>query len=79
MGRPLRLEFAGALYHLTSRGDRSEDIYLDDADLNVFLEVFAEICERFAWTCHGYCLMTSYYRSVIETREAALSRGMQRP
>lgn len=37
MTRPLRLEFAGALYHVTSRGDRQEDIYDDDADRRLFL------------------------------------------
>jgi hypothetical protein len=42
MARPLRIEFAGALYHLTSRGDRREDIYLDDADREIFLEVLGE-------------------------------------
>jgi len=39
MARPLRLEFAGALYHLTSRGDGQEDIYLDDEDREGFLEL----------------------------------------
>jgi putative transposase len=43
MARPLRIEFAGALYHLTSRGDRREDIFLDDADREIFLEVLAEV------------------------------------
>jgi putative transposase len=49
MSRPLRLEFAGALYHLTARGDRREDIYADDADREAFLAVFAETCGRFHW------------------------------
>jgi putative transposase len=57
MARPLRIEFAGALYHLTSRGDRREDIYLDDADREIFLEVLAEVCDRLRWVCHAYCLM----------------------
>jgi hypothetical protein len=38
MARPLRIEFAGALYHITSRGDRREDIYIDDGDRKLFLE-----------------------------------------
>ncbi|MBX3698144.1 MAG: hypothetical protein R3F08_06180 [Dokdonella sp.] len=46
MARPLRVEFAGALYHVTSRGDRREDIYLDDGDREMFLEVLAEVCDR---------------------------------
>jgi len=50
MARPLRLEFAGGLYHVTSRGDGQEDIYLDDADRSTFLEVLAEVTRRFNWT-----------------------------
>ena len=61
MARPLRIEFAGALYHVTSRGDRREDIYLDDVDRTMFLEVLAEVCERFQWACHAYCLMSNHY------------------
>ena len=47
MARPLRIEFAGALYHITSRGDGREDIYRHDADRQTFLELLAEVCERF--------------------------------
>ena len=61
MARPLRIEFAGALYHVTSRGDRREDIYLDDADRAMLLEVLGEVCERFQWACHAYCLMSNHY------------------
>lgn len=77
MARPLPIEFAGALYRLTSRGDRREDIYLDDADREEFLQIFAEVCERFGWACHAYCLMTNHYHLVIETREGTSSRGMR--
>ena len=47
MGRPLRLEFDGALYHVTSRGDRRENIYEDNFDRKKFLELFAEVCNRY--------------------------------
>jgi putative transposase len=77
MARPLRIEFAGALYHLTSRGDRREDIFLDDADREIFLEVLAEVCDRFRWACHAYCLMSNHYHLVIETRESTLAKGMR--
>ncbi|EXJ13486.1 hypothetical protein D779_3651 [Imhoffiella purpurea] len=49
MARPLRIEFAGALYHITSRGDRREPIYEDDDDREAFLRVLAEVVERFNW------------------------------
>jgi hypothetical protein len=59
MARPLRIEFAGALYHLTSRGDRREAIYEDDADRQRFLDVLGEVVGRYNWICHTYCLMTT--------------------
>ena len=60
MARPLRIEFAGALYHLTSRGDRREDIYVGDADREAFLTLLTDACERFGWECHAYCLMSNH-------------------
>ena len=77
MARPLRIEFAGALYHLTSRGDRREDIYLDDSDRETFLQVFADTCSRFHWACHAYYLMTNHYHLLVEAREPTLGRGMR--
>ena len=77
MSRPLRLELAGALYHVTSRGDGREDIYLTDDDRVAWLETFAQVCERFNWICHAYCLMGNHYHVVIETPDANLSKGMR--
>ena len=61
MARPLRIEYAGALYHVTSRGDGQEDIYLDDNDREIYLEVLAEARHRFNWAIHAYCLMSNHY------------------
>jgi putative transposase len=77
MARSLRLEFAGGLYHVTSRGDRQEAIYLDDADRSVFLEVLEEVVQRFNWTVHAYCLMSNHYHLLVETPDANLSQGMR--
>ena len=77
MARPLRLEFAGAVYHVTSRGDRREDIFLDDDDRQAWLSVLGLVCERFNWVVHGYCQMTNHYHLLIETVEANLSAGMR--
>ena len=77
MARPLRLEFAGALYHVTSRGDRREAIYEEDADRERFLSVLAKVCETYHWVCHAYCLMDNHYHLLIETPEANLSKGMR--
>ena len=77
MSRPIRLEFAGALYHITSRGDRKEDIYESDADRQLFLDTLGDVCERYNWECHAYCLMSNHYHLLIETPDANLSQGMR--
>ena len=77
MARPLRLELAGGLYHVTSRGDRREDIYRDDEDREMWLAVLGEVCQRFNWRVHAYCEMTNHYHFVVETPEANLSKGMR--
>ena len=77
MTRPLRIEFAGALYHVTSRGNSQEDIYLDDEDRKIYLEVLQDVCERFNWIIHAYCLMSNHYHLLIETPDGNLSKGMR--
>ena len=77
MARPLRLEFAGALYHITSRGDRREAIYRDNDDRLQWFEVVGQVCERFNWVIHGYCQMTNHYHLLAETIDGNLSRGMR--
>jgi len=76
MARPLRLEFEGALYHITSRGNARESIFLDNGDRARFLEILGDVVDRFGWICHAYCLMTNHYHLLIETPDADLSRGM---
>jgi putative transposase len=51
MARPLRLEWAGALYHVTSRGDRREPIVEDDEDRAAWVAVLGEVCERLGGVC----------------------------
>ena len=77
MARPLRIEFSGALYHVTSRGDRREPIFEDNEDRVLFLGTLAEGVERFNWVCHAYCLMTNHYHLVVETPDGNLSKGMR--
>ncbi|HEY6093541.1 MAG TPA: transposase [Gallionellaceae bacterium] len=77
MARPIRLEYAGAIYHVTSRGEGGADVFLDDADRERFLEVLGEVVARFGWICHAYCLMNNHYHLVIETPDANLARGMR--
>ncbi len=77
MTRPLRVEFPGAVYHVTARGDGREAIFTDDTDRQRFLEVVGHVLDRFAWRRHAYCLMGNHYHLLIETPEANLSRGMR--
>jgi len=77
MARPLRLEYEGAVYHVTSRGNAREEIFLDDDDRSRFLVILSDVVKRHGWICHAYCLMTNHYHFLIETPQAGLSRGMQ--
>ncbi len=73
MARPLRLEFAGALYHITSRGNRRDAIFLNDVDRESFLDLLDQVCRRFNWTVHAFCLMTDHYHLLVETPDGNLS------
>jgi REP element-mobilizing transposase RayT len=77
MARPIRIEYAGALYHVTSRGDRQEDIYIDDEDRSNFLSLLAQVSKDYNWLIHAYCLMDNHYHLLIETPDGNLSKGMR--
>jgi putative transposase len=77
VARPLRIEFPGALYHVTSRGNAREAIVRDDADRQMWLAVLGEVLSRGHWLCHAYCLMDNHYHLLVETPEADLSYGMR--
>lgn len=77
MARPLRIELAGGLYHVTSRGDRREDIFLDEDDRRLWLEIFGSVCKRCNWVCHAWCQLSNHYHIVVETVEGNLSQGMR--
>jgi len=77
MARPLRIEFAGALYHVTARGNAREDIYRDDANRQQFLMLLQNTVNRYDWYCHAYCLMDNHYHLLIETNTPTLSKGMK--
>jgi len=76
MPRQLRIDFPGAIHHVMSRGDRREDIYLDDVDRQDFLKTLAEVCQKTGWQVHAYCLMRDHFHLVVETPEANLADGM---
>ena len=77
MARPLRIEYPGAVYHITSRGNAKRSIYRGRADREAFLKTLKQVVDRFNWLCHAYCLMPNHYHLLIETVDPTLSRGMQ--
>jgi putative transposase len=77
MARPLRIEYPGALYHVTSRGNARQRIFQGDRDRILFLDTLKKVAERYHWLCHAYCLMDNHYHLVIETLEGNLAKGMR--
>lgn len=77
MSRPLRIEFPGAVYHLTARGDRREPIFEDDSDRRRLLGVWTQALARFDAQAWAYCLMGNHYHLVLQTRAPNLSRLMR--
>ncbi len=60
-----------------SRGDRREDIFLDDVDWHDFLKSLAEVCQKTGWQVQAYCLMPNHFHLVVETPNANLVAGMR--
>lgn len=77
MARPLRIEFADAVYHVTARGNRQEPIFLDDKDRVRFIELLAQALERFDASVLAYCLMGNHYHLVLCTRQPNLAALMR--
>ena len=78
MGRCPRIEYEGAVYHVMSRGNRLEPVFLTDRDHEVFLDTLGEACDRCGWRVHAFALMGNHYHLLIETPEANLVDGMRR-
>ena len=77
MNRPLRIEFPGALYHVTARGDQHNALYRDDTDRTIWIEVLGLICARFHLVVHAYCQMTNHFHLMVETAEGNLAQCMR--
>lgn len=77
MARPLRIEYPGAVYHITSRGNARADIYLSDDDRQAFLDILGNTLEKYNWLCHAFCLLSNHYHLLIETPDPNLSLGMR--
>jgi putative transposase len=77
MGRPWRIEYPGALYHVLSRGNERRDIFFNDADCRMFLKTLGEMADRFDVEVFAYVLMPNHYHLLIKTHHANLSKTMQ--
>jgi putative transposase len=77
MARPLRIEYAGAHYHVTSRGNERKAIFKDDADRESFLKLLGRAVQDFHLRLHGYVLMSNHYHLLVETPTGGLSRSMR--
>jgi REP element-mobilizing transposase RayT len=67
----------GGVYHVLSRGNARQEIYLDDGDRRRFLATLRSVTERFNVRCHAYCLMGNHYHLLLETPAANLSRAIR--
>jgi REP element-mobilizing transposase RayT len=77
MGRPLRIEFAGAQYHVTSRGNERRDVFKNQRDREQFLSYLESAVFRYGAVIHAYCLMNNHYHLLLETPSGNLSQIMQ--
>ena len=77
MPRKLRVEFPGAIYHVMSRGDRREDMFLDDVDRQDFLKTLVAACQKTGFEVHAYCRVRNHFHLVVETPEANLVARMR--
>jgi len=77
MGRAPRIEYEGAVYHVTNRGNGQEMIYREEADWKAFLGIMSDVVSEFGWRIYTYCLMGNHYHLLLETPQPNLSLGMR--
>src|ERR1700704_5239090 len=77
MPRSIRIEYAGANYHVMARGNRRKEIFRDDDDRRFFLKALGEACGMTGWRVHAWVLMRNHYHLLVETPEPNLVAGMQ--
>ncbi|MCR4314555.1 MAG: transposase [Candidatus Uhrbacteria bacterium] len=77
MARPLRVQYPGALYHVISRGNAQQKIFLDDNDRRGFLKWLKDAVKTHNLIIHAYCLMSNHYHLLVETPDGNLSTAMR--
>jgi REP element-mobilizing transposase RayT len=76
MARSIRIQSAGAYYHVMARGNRREDIFHDDDDRRFFLHTLGQACDMTGWRVHAWVLMRNHYHLFLRTPEPNLVAGM---
>ena len=76
-GESLRVEYAGTYYHVMARGNRREEIFLDEEDGRFFLKAVSKVCAQTGWMVHAWVIMGNHYHLFIETPEGNLVEGMK--
>jgi REP element-mobilizing transposase RayT len=77
MARKVRLEYAGALYHVINRGNYRQDIFAEDGARLSFEKAIFEACTKARWRLHAFVIMSNHYHLALETPEPNLVAGMQ--
>ena len=77
MARPWRIQYPDAIYHVTSRGNNRQEIFLEDEDRRLFLDTLAAVISRFNLHLFAFCLMSNHFHLFLRTPQANLSRAMQ--
>ena len=78
MARPPRFQPAGGMFHVTTRGNRGQPIFLDDPDRLLFLRLFRRVVRTAEWRQLAWCLMTNHFHLVVQTPTESLAMGMER-
>jgi putative transposase len=77
MARKVRIEYAGAVYHVMARGNRGQEIFVDEADRRMWRMTLGEACEKAGWRIHAYVMMNNHYHLLVETPAGNLVAGMK--
>ncbi len=77
MPRQPRVQFPGAIYHITNRGNAKHNIVYDDSDRGLFLRTLRAVVGKYGWRCYSYCLMDNHYHLVVETPNGNIADGMR--
>lgn len=77
MSRSLRIQYPGAIYHVMTLGNDRKSIFLDERDRRFFLHSLAAILDEYNAVLYAYCLMSTHYHLLVETRDPNLAMLMR--